>query len=101
MAAVISCAFGINEQNLCGTRTDPNLLVFVNDPAGCSNYLWCNFNATNFLESVHQGTCPTGFLFNPTASACDAQHTCGTEVCAEADVVTEEALRVSDINFKI
>lgn len=97
MAAIIGCVFGINEQNLCGSRSDNTQIIFVNDPSACANYLWCNFDAENVLNSVHQGTCPSGFFFNPTALACDAQYTCATDLCQEEGVATEPALRVNMI----
>jgi hypothetical protein len=95
LAAIIGCVFAQNEQNLCGSRSDNTQLIFVNDPANCANYLWCNFNVENSLDSVHQGECPAGFFFNPTAQACDAQFTCATDLCQEVGVDTEPALRVS------
>lgn len=95
MAAIIGCAFAqVAEQNLCGSRTDNTQIVFVNDPANCDNYLWCNFNEVNDLNSVHQGKCPVGFRFNHVEQACDAQFNCAPTVCEAEDVVVEEALRV-------
>lgn len=59
-----TCVLGIvAEQNLCDVETGSDL-VFVNDPAICNGYLWCNFDANQRLLSVHQGECPTDFNFS-------------------------------------
>lgn len=56
--------YGQVEQNLCDVAPNADGLIFVNDPALCDGYLWCNVNANGTLLSVHQGQCPTDFFFS-------------------------------------
>lgn len=67
LAASASVYGQIAEQNLC-EATPVNGLIFVNDPALCNGYLWCNVNSSGALVSVHQGTCPTDFNFSKILS---------------------------------
>ena len=94
---LIGLGYGQTNQNFCGTRTDPNQLIFVNDPSGCRAYLWCFFDGNNVLQSVHQGTCPEGFSFNEGAGACDAQLLCDEIPC----LGNTGTIRVRKIKFYI
>lgn len=116
--------YGQVEQNLCDVAPNADGLIFVNDPALCDGYLWCNVNATGTLLSVHQGQCPTDFFFSkvfvnslskklnfkiysdPVAFACDRQYTCVAK-CLDSDVATVAQVRVAEAadltcrNFKV
>ena len=59
--------------------------MFVDDPSNCRAYLWCNYNSSRALISVHQGLGDENVSFDGTANggagACDANLACG-DLCA-------------------
>ena len=75
LLTIVGCVYGA-DQDLCANRVSPGTNAFADDPSDCAAYLWCNYNSNNELVSVHQASCPTGFLFDGTTGKCDGNFTC-------------------------
>lgn len=71
--------------NVCEGVAATDISQFRNDFASCPDYFWCNGP-----QAVPTGPCPSGFIFDDTATppVCAAGTTC--DECPPAAVAPEE-----------